>query len=180
MKTIPLLFALLLGQVFLAKTLMAQDSSVGCGLGTMAIGDNRTLVSATARFSLNWLAFNQLFGVSSGTSGCGKYRLVQYQPQWQERYFYAHQEDLIEELIRAQIKGPILTSFPQTPLCLTSFTAWTKQEAQSLGQALLLADTRPLAWKIFSQKINDSCQKQLMVQNGPSPLLLFGLAPAKY
>lgn len=178
MKTMPLLTALLLVAVTFVCPLWAQDTSVGCGLGSMAIKEHRTLVSATARFSLNWLSFNQLFGVSSGTSGCGKYRLVQYLPQWQERYFYAHQEDIIETLIKDELEAPVLSAFPLEPAC-KSLTQLT--ETQNLGVALLQASDKKMAWQIFALKINESCHRpQMALHDRPSLSSLFGSGPAKY
>jgi hypothetical protein len=56
-----------------------DDTSVGCGLGTILIKRDRTILSAVIKMSSNSLLSNQLFGISSGTSGCNKHRLVQKQ-----------------------------------------------------------------------------------------------------
>ena len=72
MKLIILIFLLPLGAAF-----AQDDTSVGCGLGTILIKRDRTILSAVIKMSSNSLLSNQLFGISSGTSGCNKHRLVQ-------------------------------------------------------------------------------------------------------
>lgn len=42
----------------------------GCGLGTMALGEEEGLVSHLAATFLNGICGNQTFGISSGTLGC--------------------------------------------------------------------------------------------------------------
>ncbi|MBI9075283.1 MAG: DUF3015 domain-containing protein [Desulfatibacillum sp.] len=60
--------------IFLAVTPMAvagQDN-YGCGLGSMVIENNESLVSQTFAATLNGCFANQLFGMSSGTSNCDR------------------------------------------------------------------------------------------------------------
>lgn len=55
-----------------AGTLSAQTvrENCGCGLGTMALGDETGLISHLAATFLNGISGNQTFGISSGTLGC--------------------------------------------------------------------------------------------------------------
>ncbi|SHJ44111.1 Protein of unknown function [Desulfatibacillum alkenivorans DSM 16219] len=60
--------------IFLAisPAAFADQSNYGCGLGSMVIDNNESLVSQTFAATLNGCFANQLFGMSSGTSNCDK------------------------------------------------------------------------------------------------------------
>ncbi|ACL02020.1 conserved hypothetical protein [Desulfatibacillum aliphaticivorans] len=60
--------------IFLAisPVAFADQNNYGCGLGSMVIDNNESLVSQTFAATLNGCFANQLFGMSSGTSNCDK------------------------------------------------------------------------------------------------------------
>lgn len=57
-------------QLFAAGTVR---ENCGCGLGSMALGDETGLVSHVVGATLNGLSGNQTFGVSSGTLNCDQF-----------------------------------------------------------------------------------------------------------
>jgi hypothetical protein len=60
---------LTLGFVLVGASAFASDGTIGpagCGLGNMAFGTQHQVLAATT----NGSAYNQLFGISSGTSNC--------------------------------------------------------------------------------------------------------------
>ncbi len=68
----------LLAGIFLCVLLLispmanANQENYGCGLGSMMIDNNESLISQTFAATLNGCFANQLFGMSSGTSNCDK------------------------------------------------------------------------------------------------------------
>ena len=52
------------------------NSQTGCGLGSMVIKDNSTAVMLALQTTTNGTSGNQTFGITSGTSGCKKVKLV--------------------------------------------------------------------------------------------------------
>jgi hypothetical protein len=48
----------------------STKSNVGCGLGTILLGDNDSLISQVCAATTNGTSANQTFGISSGTLGC--------------------------------------------------------------------------------------------------------------
>jgi len=64
--------------VALSTSVMAtQNSQTGCGLGSMVIKDNSTAVMLALQSILNnAISSNQIFGITSGTSGCRKVKIV--------------------------------------------------------------------------------------------------------
>ena len=69
--------ALLIAGVCIAGTQLFAAGTVrencGCGLGSMALGDETGLVSHVVGATLNGISGNQTFGVSSGTLDCDQY-----------------------------------------------------------------------------------------------------------
>jgi hypothetical protein len=57
-----------------ALNALAEDKSVGCGLGEM-VAPKKTMVSATTRAGVNYVLPNT-FSMTSGTSGCAAHTLV--------------------------------------------------------------------------------------------------------
>ena len=57
---------------FFCVPALADQRNYGCGLGSMMIDNDESLVSQTAAMGLNACFGSQLFGVSSGTSNCDK------------------------------------------------------------------------------------------------------------
>lgn len=67
-KFVTVLSMLALGSVAHAATIR---DNCGCGIGTMALGDNEaTVVSQLAATFLNGICGNQTFGITSGTLDC--------------------------------------------------------------------------------------------------------------
>lgn len=52
------------------------NSQTGCGLGSQIIRDDSSAVMLALQATTNGILGNQTFGVTSGTSGCHKARLV--------------------------------------------------------------------------------------------------------
>ncbi len=81
--------------LFLAIGLPFQlfaDSSVGCGLGQIVAKKN-SLISATTRSITNATFSSQLFGITSGTSGCSQHSLVMI-PQEAVQFATLHQDEI--------------------------------------------------------------------------------------
>ena len=64
----------ILSAIAMVSAIPAQAGNVrdncGCGLGSMALGDEEGLLSNVVGATLNGLSGNQTFGISSGTLGC--------------------------------------------------------------------------------------------------------------
>ncbi len=61
----------------LTTSVMATpNSQTGCGLGSMVIKDNSSAVMLALQSTTNGTSGNQTFGITSGTSGCKKTKLV--------------------------------------------------------------------------------------------------------
>jgi hypothetical protein len=59
------------------STLMAGvNSQTGCGLGSVIIKDDSSAVMLALQATTNGTSANQTFGITSGTSGCKKTKLV--------------------------------------------------------------------------------------------------------
>lgn len=56
---------------------MAVDASGGCGLGSMVFKGQSGIAPQVLAITTNGTAFNQLFGISSGTLGCTQDGVVQ-------------------------------------------------------------------------------------------------------
>ncbi len=52
------------------------NSQTGCGLGAIIIKDDSTAIMLALQATTNATSFNQTFGITSGTSGCKRARLV--------------------------------------------------------------------------------------------------------
>ncbi len=52
------------------------NSQTGCGLGSVIIKDNSSAVMLALQATTNGTSGNQTFGITSGTSGCKKTKLV--------------------------------------------------------------------------------------------------------
>jgi hypothetical protein len=52
------------------------NSQTGCGLGSMIIKDDSSAVMLALQATTNGTSANQTFGITSGTSGCKKTKLV--------------------------------------------------------------------------------------------------------
>ena len=52
------------------------NSQTGCGLGAIIVKDDSTAIMLALQATTNATFFNQTFGITSGTSGCKRTRLV--------------------------------------------------------------------------------------------------------
>jgi hypothetical protein len=52
------------------------NNQTGCGLGAMIIKDNSSAIMLALQATTNGTSLNQTFGITSGTSGCRKTKLV--------------------------------------------------------------------------------------------------------
>lgn len=108
------------------------DSSVGCGLGSM-IWKKSTIISALFRMTTNHSFSSQLFGITTGTSGCSRHSIVKNEmaPVY---YAEANMENLRLEMAMGQ--GEYLDGFAATLGCPMSvqneFNAMTKENYQSI------------------------------------------------
>jgi hypothetical protein len=93
--------------------LVQAESSVGCGLGQM-IAPKQSLISATTRYITNGTFCNQIFGMSSGTSGCTQHSIVKKESASQF-YAEANLENLKVEM--AQGGGEYLVAFADALGC---------------------------------------------------------------
>ncbi len=59
--------------VFAFSELYANQSNVGCGLGSMIFRGQSGLLSQTLAITTNHILFNQSFGITSGTLNCSRF-----------------------------------------------------------------------------------------------------------
>lgn len=107
MKVLALIFSVLSFSAF------AGDSSTGCGLG-WAVASKNTLVSATTRTITNATFSNQIFGTTSGTSGCARHPIVQ---KFQESLYFARINSDRLKMEIAQGQGEYVTAYAATFGC---------------------------------------------------------------
>ena len=91
----------------------AGDSSTGCGLGWQ-VAPKQSLVSATTRTITNATFSNQIFGTTSGTSGCAKHSIVE---NYKESLNYAMINGQKLMLEMAQGNGEVLRTYASTFDC---------------------------------------------------------------
>jgi len=72
MKKLSLAFIAIFIVVLFSPAVFADQRNFGCGLGSMMIDNNESLVSQTVAASLNGCFGSQVFGITSGTSNCDK------------------------------------------------------------------------------------------------------------
>ncbi len=72
MRTAFLLIVMVCALMTVCPFALATQNNYGCGLGSMMIDNNDSLVSQTVAASMNGCFGSQIFGMSSGTSNCDK------------------------------------------------------------------------------------------------------------
>lgn len=93
--------------------IILADNSVGCGLGSLII-KRQSVVSALFRATTNHSFSSQLFGITTGTSGCSQHSIVKN--EMAPVYFAeANLETLKIEM--AQGHGEYLSAFVSTLKC---------------------------------------------------------------
>ena len=104
------------------------DNSAGCGLGSLIWKDN-TIISALFRMTTNHSFSSQLFGITSGTSGCSQHSIVMREmaPVY---YAEANIEELKVDMAKGQ--GEYVSIFSDALGCPESlkpeFTKMTKEK----------------------------------------------------
>ena len=108
------------------------DSSMGCGLGTM-IWKKNSIVSALFRATTNHSFSSQLFGITTGTSGCSQHSIVK-RDMYPVYYAEANLPELRHEMAMGQ--GEYLATFAQvlgcSPEAQAEFALWAKSSYGSL------------------------------------------------
>jgi len=72
------------------------NSQTGCGLGSMIIKDDSSAVMLSLQQTTNGTSLNQSFGITSGTSGCKKTKLVMNERA--EQFVAANMDTLAKEI----------------------------------------------------------------------------------
>jgi hypothetical protein len=123
-----IIIALLISSIAIARA----DSSTGCGLGSM-IWKQNSIVSALFRGTTNHSFSSQLFGITTGTSGCSQHSIVK-RDMYPVYYAEANLPELRIEM--AQGQGEYLTTFAQvlgcTPEAQVQFMKWAQGSYSSM------------------------------------------------
>jgi len=132
----------ILAMVILATSLSAlADSSTGCGLGSLIWKEN-TILSALFRSTTNHSFSSQLFGITSGTSGCSQHNLVK-RDMAPVYYAEANTQELKIDMARGE--GEYLTTFAEALGCPESLKAQFNTEAQkNFAEIFPTSKTTPL------------------------------------
>ena len=124
--------------VFCAQAL--ADSSVGCGLGSLIWKDN-SIVSALVRGTTNQSFSSQLFGITTGTSGCSKHSIVQVE---HAPVYYAEANLDQLKVQAAQGEGEYLQGFAQTFGCSEdTYASFGQSMNQNYGELFVNAPSAP-------------------------------------
>ncbi|QDF27718.1 DUF3015 family protein [Halarcobacter anaerophilus] len=78
----------------------AVNSQTGCGLGSQIIKDDSSAVLLALQATTNGTSGNQTFGISSGTSGCKKTKLVMNDKA--EEFVASNMDQLSKEIAMGQ------------------------------------------------------------------------------
>lgn len=85
--------------VALSSTLVASpNSQTGCGLGSVLIKDNSSAIMLALQATTNATSGNQTFGITSGTLGCKKTKLVMNERA--EEFVASNMDILAKEIAR--------------------------------------------------------------------------------
>lgn len=83
----------------LSTTLVAGNTQTGCGLGSMLIKSNNSAVLyALQSISNNAISSNQIFGITTGTLGCKKTKIVMNERA--EQFVASNMDILAKEIAR--------------------------------------------------------------------------------
>lgn len=108
------------------------DSDVGCGLGSMIFKEN-SIVSALFRATTNHSFSSQLFGITTGTSGCSQHSIVKRE-MYPIYYAEVNLPELRHEMALGQ--GEYLATFAQvlgcTPEAQIQFSNWAKNSYEEV------------------------------------------------
>ena len=76
------------------------NKQTGCGLGSQLIKDDSTAVMLSLQATTNATSGNQTFGITSGTSGCKKTKLVMNERA--EEFVASNMDQLAKEIAKGQ------------------------------------------------------------------------------
>ena len=76
------------------------NSQTGCGLGAMIIKDDSSALMLALQTTTNGTSANQTFGITSGTSGCKKTKLVMNERA--EEFVASNMDQLAKEIAMGQ------------------------------------------------------------------------------
>lgn len=157
-----IIIALMLSSIAIARA----DSSTGCGLGSMIWREN-SIVSALFRATTNHSFSSQLFGITTGTSGCSQHSIVK-RDMYPVYYAEANLPELRHEMAVGQ--GEYLATFAQvlgcSPEAQVQFMQWAQQ---SYGGLFTSAKTTPaemlkgLGREFKASPIAASCDNLAMI-----------------
>jgi len=123
---------IIIALIFSSIAIARADSSTGCGLGSM-IWKQNSIVSALFRATTNHSFSSQLFGITTGTSGCSQHSIVK-RDMYPVYYAEANMPELRYEMAMGQ--GEYLATFAQvlgcTPAAQAEFMVWAKQSYGSM------------------------------------------------
>ena len=118
--------------IFSSIAIARADSSTGCGLGSM-IWKQNSIVSALFRATTNHSFSSQLFGITTGTSGCSQHSIVK-RDMYPVYYAEANLPELRYEM--AMGSGEYLATFAQvlgcSPEAQVQFMQWAQKSYGTL------------------------------------------------
>ena len=82
--------------VLSSSAIAGVNNQTGCGLGAMIIKDDSSAVMLALQATFNGTSANQTFGVTFGTSGCKKVKLVMSEQA--EAFVAANMDQLAKEI----------------------------------------------------------------------------------
>jgi len=83
--------------ILLATSAMATvNNQTGCGLGSQLIKDDSSAIMLALQATTNGTSGNQTFGITSGTSGCKKTKLVMNETT--QRFVASNMDQLSKEI----------------------------------------------------------------------------------
>ena len=77
-------------------SIASPNSQTGCGLGSVIISDNSSAIMLALQATTNGTSGNQTFGITSGTSGCKKTKLVMNERA--EQFVASNMDQLAKEI----------------------------------------------------------------------------------
>jgi len=123
-----IIITLLISSIAIARA----DSSTGCGLGTL-IWKQNSIVSALFRATTNQSFSSQLFGITTGTSGCSQHSIVK-RDMYPVYYAEANLPELRHEM--AQGQGEYLATFASvlgcSPAAQAQFMQWAQRSYSTM------------------------------------------------
>ncbi|MBW1988681.1 MAG: DUF3015 family protein [Deltaproteobacteria bacterium] len=101
MKKATMVTTVIMAAMFLASAGFAGQMNYGCGVGSMIMENNDSLVSQTLAVTTNGILCNQFFGITSGTLQCEKPDNLVYNEQVQ-RFVADNMDHLAADMARGE------------------------------------------------------------------------------